>query len=215
MRREVAGTARANSRACNMMPVRGRFHVPCIWETHHVTPLVHLRILNQMPLPCGPISTRGSYYHLEATPRAGGSAITLVFERHCAEKLLRRLGRDLLPVFDPTAQSLESAGTAPLSRLRIGALNADLFDAIHMLCIVRRAVPRNGVTRTLAALRRNPDTPVQRHEIVRFAQALANDGGRSLSQAIDLLRKANPRLREFSFEFLRARMIREGLPIYL
>lgn len=198
-----------------MMPVRGRFHVPCIWETHHVTPLVHLRKLNQKPLPCGPIPARGSYYHLEATPRAGGCAITLISERHCAEKLLRRLGRDPLPVFDPIAQSPGSTGAAVTSRLRLGALNADLFEAIHMLCIVRGAVPRNGVTRTLAALRRNPDAPVQRHEIVRFAQALENGNGHSLSQAIDLLRKTNPRLREFSFEFLRARMTREGLPVYL
>lgn len=197
-----------------MSPVRGRFHVPCIWETHHVTPLVHLRKLNQKPLSCGPISARGSYYHLEAMPRTGGSAFTLVSERRCAEKLLRRLGRDPLPVFDPIAQSLASAGAAPASRSRMSALNADLFDAIHMLCIVRGAVPRNGVTRTLAALRRNPDALVQRHEIVRFAQALENSG-HSLTQAIDLLRKSNPRLREFTFESLRARMIREGLPIYL
>ncbi|TDG04872.1 hypothetical protein E1N52_27225 [Paraburkholderia guartelaensis] len=179
-----------------------------------MTPLVHLRNLNQKPLPCGPISTRGSYYHLEAMPRIGGSAITLVSERHCAEKLLRRLGRDPLPVFDPIAQSLANAGAAIVSRLRMSALNADLFDAIHMLCIVRGSVPRNGVTRTLAALRRNPDTPVQRHEIIRLAQALES-GGHSLTQAIDLLRKSNPRLREFTFEFLRARMMREGLPIYL
>ncbi|WP_161782963.1 hypothetical protein [Paraburkholderia nodosa] len=179
-----------------------------------MTPLVHLRKLNQKPLSCGPIPARGSYYHLEAMPRTGGSAITLVSERHCAEKLLRRLGRDPLPVFDPIAQSLANAGAAPVSRLRMSALNADLFDAIHMLCIVRGAVPRNGVTRTLAALRRNPDALVQRHEIVRFAQALEN-GGQSLMQAIDLLRKSNPRLREFTFDFLRARMIREGLPIYL
>ncbi|MEM5404347.1 hypothetical protein [Paraburkholderia unamae] len=96
----------------------------------------------------------------------------------------------------------------------MSALNADLFDAIHILCIVRAAVPRNGVTRTQAALRRNPDALVQRHEIVRFAQALES-GGHSLTQAIVLLRKSNPRLREFTFEFLRARMIREGLPIYL
>lgn len=198
-----------------MRPVRGRFHVPCIWETHHVTPLVHLRKLNQKPLSCGPVSTRGSYYYLEATPRTGGTAITLVSERRCAEKLLRRLGRDPLPVFDPIAQSLANVGAAPVSRLRMSALNADLFDAIHMLCIVRGAVPRNGMTRTLATLRRNPDAPVQRHEIVRFAQALENGGGHSLSQAIDLLRKANPRLRDFSFEFLRARMIREGLPVCL
>ena len=198
-----------------MRPVRGHFHVPCILETHHVTPLLHLRKLNQKPLPCGPISTRGSYYYLEAMPRAGGSAITLVSERHCAEKLLRRLGRDSLPVFDPIAQSLANAGAVPVSRLRMGPLNADLFDAIHMLCIVRGAVPRNGVTRTLAALRRNPEALVQRHEIVRLAQALENGSGHSLTQAIDLLRKSNPRLREFTFESLRARMIREGLAIYL
>jgi len=198
-----------------MSPVRGHFHVPCILETHHVTPLLHLRKLNQKPLPCGPVSTRGSYYYLEAMPRAGGSAITLVSERRCAEKLLRRLRRDPLPVFDPIAQSLANAGAVPVSRLHMGPLNADLFDAIHMLCIVRGAVPRNGVTRTLAALRRNPEALVQRHEIVRLAQALENGGGHSLTQAIDLLRKSNPRLREFTFESLRARMIREGLATYL
>ncbi|HEY4805525.1 MAG TPA: hypothetical protein VIH96_23175 [Paraburkholderia sp.] len=200
-----------------MNPVRGRFHVPCVWETHHVTPLVHLRKLNQQQtLPCGPISTRGSYYYLEAVPRAGGSAITLVFERHCAERLLHRLGRSPLPVFDPIAQPVSDGNARLAARLRMSELNADLFDAIHMLCIVRGAVPRNGVTRTLESLRRNPDAPVQRHEIVRFAQALEHGGSaHSLSQAIDVLRKGNPRLREFSFEFLRDRIIREGLPVYL
>ncbi|SDE16096.1 hypothetical protein SAMN05421548_1352 [Paraburkholderia lycopersici] len=72
------------------------------------------------------------------------------------------------------------------------------------------------VTRTLESLGRNPDAAVQRHEIIRFAQAPENGGGaRSLSQAIDLLRKENPRLQEFPFECLCARMIREGLPVYL
>lgn len=163
-------------------------------------------------LPCGPLSPGDSYYYLEALPREGGHALTFVAERLCAEKLLCRSGRHALPVFNPLHRPGSNRSAEPDPRSCMIGVNADLYDAIHMMCVVRGEIPRNGITRTLESLRGNPGAPVQKHEIVRFVQALAQgNDGHPLSLAIDRLRKVIPGLREFPFTYLRARLARENL----
>ncbi len=188
-------------------------HVRGVWETHYVTPLAHFRNMPGQQLPCGPVSDDGSYYYLEALPREGGAAVTFFAENHCAEKILRGFGRPLLPIFDPFVRS-RAARRAPVDpRSDMIGLNADLYDAIHMLCLAFGFMPKNGISRTLESLRTEPDRKVERHEIVRFAQALARyENLNPLSLAIDSLRRANARLREFPFIFLRARLRHEHLP---
>jgi hypothetical protein len=195
-----------------MRQMSGRPHVACVWETHYVTPLAHFRNLRHQALPCGPLQANDSYYVLEALPREGGSSVTFVAERRHAEKLLTRGGRFPLPIFNPLYRSCPNRGTERDPRAGMTGLNADLYDAIHMLCIVSGNMPRNGITRTLETLRANPEAPVKKHEIVRFAHALEQGNeGRPLSHAIDRLRKAIPGVREFPFTFLRSRLLRENL----
>jgi hypothetical protein len=195
-----------------MRQLSGRQHVACVWETHYVTPLAHFRNLRHRMLPCGPLQPSDSYYLLEALPREGGRAVTFVAERRCAEKLLCRGGRLPLPIFNPLYRSCPNSGGDRDPRACMTGLNADLYDAIHMLCIVRGEMPRNGITRTLETLRSNPEAPVKKHEIVRFAHALEQGDDESpLSHAIERLRKAIPGLREFPFKFLRVRLLHENL----
>ncbi len=197
-----------------MRQLSGRHHVPCVWETHYVTPLAHFRNLRHRTLPCGPLQPSDTYYLLEALPREGGRAITFVAERRYAEKLLIRGGKFPLPVFNPLYRSYAKHSTERDPRSCMSGLNADLYDAIHMLCIVRGDMPRNGITRTLESLRANPEASVKSHEIVRFAHALEQGSNESpLSLAIDRLRKAIPGLRDFPFKFLRVRMLHENLAV--
>lgn len=193
-----------------------RYDVPCVWETHYVTPLAHFRSLCHQTLPCGPLAPNESYYILEALPRGGGSAVTFVAERRWAEKLLARAGRLPLPVFNPLTRTRVKKTVQVDPRSSMTGLNADLYDAIHMLWVVCGVMPRNGITQTLESLRRNPEARVKKHEIVRFAQALTQvSGGHPFSHAIDRLRKMIPGLREFPFRFLRVRMLLEDLPACL
>ncbi len=188
-------------------------YVRSVWETHYVEPLVHFRSLPGQVLPCGPVCDGASYYYLEALPREGGTAVTFIAERRYAEKILQHFGTPPLPVFDPLVRARPVGRTSRNPRAEMVGLNADIYDAIHMLCLASGSPPKNGVTRTLELLRAEPGRQIQRYEIVRFAQAVAQRGDtRPLTQAVRSLVRKEVRLHAFPFIFLRARLRYERLP---
>jgi hypothetical protein len=201
------------------MPVGSCFDEPNkrrIVGEYDLVPFAHVRLLEGQSFMgcCGPVTR--SYYHFEATPKSGGEVETFIAGYRCAERLLELIGHPKLLRFNPLTELGGDGGGNGRGNGRGGGnrdaevkdprkkmcpLNAELYDAIHLLCIAWGKVPGAPMRSTLHYLKKNPEKPTRDFSVIRFNDRfLGRDAQkRTLTEIINELRKKNPTLRQFAF----------------
>ncbi|CAG9250172.1 conserved hypothetical protein [Burkholderia diffusa] len=197
---------------------RGDTNKQRIVSDYKLIPLAHVKLLNGQQLSgcCGPVQDR--YYHFEATLKAGGPSEAFVVGYDCAEQLLKLIGHPKLHLFNPLSAIggqggggggavAAGAGGANVNNPKnlMGPLNAEMYDAIHLLCMAWNTTPKEPLRRMLEYLNNSPTQPTDDAYVVRFNRILGRDSkGRTLTQMIADLQTLNPTIRAFTFPEINA-----------
>ncbi|MBC8729451.1 hypothetical protein [Paraburkholderia sp. UCT2] len=195
---------------------------------YDLVPVAQIKLLEGQMLKgcCGKVTNR--YYHFEATPKSGGEVETFVVGYHCAERLLELIDHPKLHLFNPLAAlgGGDRGGGIGIGgngngrpktdvsdpRKLMCPLNAELYDAIHLLCMAWRTVPGAPLRRTLQFLKDRPGQPTNDSSVERFNRIVGADRKeRTLTAMIDELRLQNPSLRHFAFPEMAAALTRSNV----
>lgn len=200
---------------------RGEERKRKIVAEYDIRPLFHIKMIEGQDVLegcCGKVSDR--YYHFEATSKVTKDVESFVVGYDCAEQLLDMAELEYLPLFNPLSHkgSGSGSGSGGSQQVKSGVngkasmapLNNELSDAIHLLCMSWKGVPRGRLLSSLDFIRRLPGIPTKNFSIVGLNEVIAKDiRQRTLAQMIDDLRKQSPGLRSFEFPLMQQVLVME------
>ncbi len=149
--------------------------------------------------------------------RKSGYEDTFSVGKECAEKFLNILGQKLPTLVDPL-QNIQIPGAhiidgSPTQGVNLQAdplgssgrvmpmINAELYVAINLWCILRKQIPKFALQRILASIQTNPYAPLQEKDVYDFLKVLASYK-KSLSHMLSEAQRVHQSIKNYSFPIL-------------
>lgn len=173
------------------------------FELYDVTPLVAAKLpeIRNEHGCCGPVTDEFHIFRAKLKSGSGASDY-VVMGPGCAKALYSMLDINPNKPVQPTGFFRKGADIPEIYH-RLCPFNRQLHDAIWLLCLSWRVIPKHHSLDALAAIYQKPEQPVDSVWAEKLGATLAKDRkGRGIVGIMADLRKKLPDLRWFSFDEL-------------
>jgi hypothetical protein len=167
---------------------------------------------------CGDLENEHTIFYYKH--KKSGYEDTFSVGKDCAKAFLKILMQPLPPLVDPL-QGIQIPGvptvggpgpgpvtTSPTSptgspTAAMPPINAELYVAINLWCILRKQVPKYGLQRILTSIQASPTIALQEKDVFEFLKTLAAYK-KTLKQMLTEAQKLHPNMKSYQFPTLTA-----------
>lgn len=190
------------------LDLRGDKRKFALIEDYDVTPVLAVKLpeIKFEQGCCGPVTEEFHVFRVKSRKTSGQKSDYIVMGPSCAKSLYLLLNVTPNKPLQPTV-AFQKGSDIPEIYHRLCPFNRQLHDAIWLLSLSWRMLPKHHLLEALQAIYARPDEPVPAQWAEKFAATLKKDRqGRGMVGLMADLRKTWPQLRWFSFEELEAHL---------